>query len=114
MKKKTRVRPITLAAWNVRTMQDQEGTARPDRRTALIDRELSRYNVDIAALSETRLADTGEVAESTYTFFWSGKPETEKRESGVGFAIRSTLVSKLIEKPKAINDRLTVVKLCLP
>ena len=113
-KKKTRVRPITLAAWNVRTMQDREGTACPERRSALIDRELSRYGVDIAALSETRLADTGEVAESTYTFFWSGKPETEKRESGVGFAIRSTLVSKLIEQPKAINDRLMVVKLSLP
>ena len=94
-KKKSRVKSVTLAAWNVRTMQDREGTARPERRRALIDRELSRYNVDIAALSETRLPDVGEEAESTYTFFWSGKSATEKRESGVGFAIRSALVPKL-------------------
>ena len=61
-------------------MLDREGTARPERRSALIDRELERYNVDIAALSETRLADVGEEPESTYTFFWSGKPAAEKRE----------------------------------
>ena len=113
-KKKSRVKSVTLAAWNVRTMQDREGTARPERRRALIDRELSRYNVDIAALSETRLPDVGEEAESTYTFFWSGKSATEKRESGVGFAIRSALVPKLYEKPRAINDRLMMVKLSLP
>ena len=39
-------------------MLDREGTARPER-SALIDRERERYNVDIAALSETRLADVG-------------------------------------------------------
>ena len=68
-RKKSRARHITLAALNVRTMLDREGTARPERRSALIDRELERYNVDIAALSETRLADVGEEPESTYIFF---------------------------------------------
>ena len=95
-------------------MLDREGTSRPERRRALIDRELDRYKVDIAALSETRLADVGEEAESNYTFFWSGKPVDEKRESGVGFAIKSSLVPKLIGKPNAINDRLMTVKLPLP
>ena len=95
-------------------MLDREGTARPERRSALIDRELERYNVDIAALSETRLADVGEEPESTYTFFWSGKPAAEKREAGVGFAIRSKLVPSLKEKPKAINCRLMTVRLALP
>ncbi|XP_032232303.1 craniofacial development protein 2-like [Nematostella vectensis] len=32
---------------------------RPQRRTALVAKELARYNIDIAALSETRLADEG-------------------------------------------------------
>ena len=95
-------------------MLDREGTSRPERRRALIDRELDRYKVDIAALSETRLADVGEEHEANYTFFWSGKPASVKRESGVGFAIKSCLVPKLIGKPKAINDRLMVVKIPLP
>ena len=36
---------------------------RPARRTALIAQELSRYNVDIAALSETRLLAEGSLTE---------------------------------------------------
>jgi len=49
---------------------DADNSSRP-RRTALIASELSRYNIDIAALSETRLADEGSrmVKTSDYTFF---------------------------------------------
>jgi len=32
---------------------------RPERKTALVARELARYSIDTAALSETRLADQG-------------------------------------------------------
>ena len=41
-------------------------------RTALIACELARYNIDIAALSETRLPDEGSLTEmgTGYTFFW--------------------------------------------
>ena len=47
----------------------------PDRRTALVANELKRYNVDIAALSETTFADEGQLTEkgAGYTFFWSGR-----------------------------------------
>ena len=77
-------------------------------------RELDRYKVDIVALSKTRLADVGEEHEAKYTFFWSGKT-LKKREPGVGFAIKSTLVPKLIGKPKGLwYDRLMVVKIPLP
>ena len=51
--------PLNAAAWNVRTLLDREDSDRPERRTALIARELDRYNIDIAALSETRLAGEG-------------------------------------------------------
>ena len=42
---------------------------------ALVARELARYKVDIAALSETRLPDKGQLSETggDYTFFWSGR-----------------------------------------
>ncbi|KAL8588828.1 hypothetical protein ACOMHN_011544 [Nucella lapillus] len=57
----------------------RETSSRPERRTALIAKELSRYNIDIAALSKTRLADEGPVAEPKggYTF-WKGKDQDEE------------------------------------
>ena len=62
------------------------------RKTAVIDAELSSLNVDIAALQETRFADDGSVREKDYTFFWKGKAKEERREHGVGFAVKSSLL----------------------
>ena len=42
---------------------DNAGSDRPQRRTALVGRELDRYKVKIAALSEIRLAEEGLVKE---------------------------------------------------
>ena len=108
------MRSVTIGAWNVRTMLDRAGTSCPERKRALVDRELSRYKVDIAALSETRYACIGQATEKNYTFFWSGKSEKEKRESGVCFAIKNSLAGKIEGgAPKAINDRLMTVRLPL-
>ena len=54
---------------------DNPNANRPERRTALVARELCRYSIDIAALSETRFADEGQLTESGagYTFFWCGR-----------------------------------------
>ena len=92
----------------MRTLLDRDTTDRPERRTALIAMELARYNVDITALSETRLSGTGErcEGESGYTFFWSGRTETERRDAGVGFAIKTSLIDRLSGPPRGINDRL--------
>lgn len=64
-------------------------------RTALVDRELSRYGIDISALSETRFPDEGSLDECEYTFYWIGKGGDEKRESGVGFANKKSLARNL-------------------
>ena len=113
-KKTAQVSYITFGAWNVRTLLDRKKANRPMRRTALIAKELARYRIDIAALSETRLADEGQCQESAgYTFFWIGKGEKEKREAGVGFAIKTKLLSKLDGPPKGINERLMTVRLPL-
>ena len=55
----------------IRTLLDKNTTDRPDRHTALSASELERYNIDIAALSETRLAGEGELYErgAGHTFF---------------------------------------------
>ena len=110
------MQPLTFGSWNVRTLMDNAQANRPERRTALVGRELSRYKVDIAALSETRLAEEGQIKEigAGYTFFWSGRATDERREAGVGFAVRNELVNKLSSLPHGINDRLMTMKLTLP
>ena len=50
-----------VASLNVRTLQESWLGAR--RRTALITYELARYNIDIAALNETRLPYEGSLVE---------------------------------------------------
>ncbi|KAK3509681.1 hypothetical protein QTP70_008422 [Hemibagrus guttatus] len=57
--------------------------------------ELAKYRIDIAALCETRFPESGSLNDLDYTFFWSGKPDGEKREAGVGFAIRKDIVSSV-------------------
>ena len=110
-----KVIPLTIGAWNVCTLMDSSSSDRPERRTALVGRELDRYKVEIAALSETRLAEERLLKEvgAGYTFFWSGRKKEERREAGVGFAIKSHLVSKLSGLPKGINDRLMMLRLPL-
>ena len=95
---------------------DSAGSDRPQRRTAaLVGRELGRYGMEIAALSETRFAETGEIKEvgAGYTFFWSGRKTEERREAGVGFVIKSDLVGKITGLPNGINDRLMTLRLPL-
>lgn len=106
---------MTFGAWNVRTLLDRDGNACPERKTAIVARELHRYNVDVAALSETHLADEGEMVEAGggYTFFWKGTAASETRRSGVGFAIKNHLAKRLSECPVHISDRVTTLRLHL-
>ena len=60
------------------------------RKSFTIDKELCRLKVDIAALQETRLAESGSVKEDNYTFYWQGLAESERRLYGVGFAVKKT------------------------
>ena len=107
--------PLTIGAWKVRTLMDSAGSDIPQRRTTLVGRELDRYKVEIAALSESRLAEEGLLKEvgAGYTFFWSGRKKEERREAGVGFAIKSHLGRKLSGLPKGINDRLMTLRIPL-
>lgn len=61
--KKTSMRrtPLNLVTWNVRTLlADRVDMITPQRRTVLIARELTRYNIDMAAVGENRLANDGD------------------------------------------------------
>nr|VZI30788.1 unnamed protein product [Spirometra erinaceieuropaei] len=95
--------------------QDNPRSNRPERRTALVARELARHNMDIAALSETRFSEQGQLEEvcAGYTFFWSGRPRAERRDAVVAFAIRNDIVGRLPCLPQGINDRLMSLRLPL-
>ena len=79
-KKKMKQIKFTVASWNVQTLLD--GDNHPERRTALIAKELARYSVDVAALQKNRLEGQGQLKESMHMFFWIGKPVGHK-ETGV-------------------------------
>ena len=83
------------------------------RKTAVIDKELHRLNMDIVGLQETRLADSGSVREEHFTFFWHGKPAGEPREHGVGFAVRNSLMSSIVQ-PSEGTERILALKLNTP
>nr|VZI26545.1 unnamed protein product [Spirometra erinaceieuropaei] len=93
-----RVSPLTLAAWNVRSLLDNPRSNRPEWRTALVAQELARYKMDIAALSKTRFSTQGQLEEvgAVYTFVWSGRPRAERRDAGVAFAIRNDIGGKFV------------------
>lgn len=82
------------------------------RKSAVIDRELSDRQVDISALQETRLLETGSIREKSYTFFWSGRPAGSPRQHGVGFAIKNSLVN-IIHGPVAVSERICWLRLAL-
>ena len=83
-----------------------------ERKTAILAKEFRRYDIDIVALSETHLLDEGKLEEvgTGYTFFWKGRPSNATRQSGVGFAVTSSLVGSLDNLPRGINDRLNWAK----
>ena len=80
------------------------------RKTAVINDELKRLNVDIATLQETRLADSGALKEKDYIFFWQGKRSNEPREHGVGFVVRNRLL-RMVEPGSGGSERLLTLRL---
>ena len=92
-------------------MQDSED--RPQRRSALVAWELARLDIDIAALSEVRFAEQGSLREdgAGYTLFWSGKNKDERRLSGVGFMIKTSIARKLQNLPVGHSDRIMSLRL---
>ncbi|XP_068247980.1 uncharacterized protein [Palaemon carinicauda] len=100
-------------AWNIRILQDVTNTNRPERRTALVCKDLARFNVDVTALSETRLPEEGNIREAgtRYAILWKGKALEEPRIHGVGFAICSQLVQQHNLALQAISEHLMTVRI---
>ena len=92
-------------------MLDNDASERPRRRTALIDLELEKINVDIAALQEVRYSGEGQLREAGRTFFWKGPPEGAPRRAGVAFSIKNELADKLTEQPIGISERMITLRI---
>eukprot|EP00064_Thunnus_orientalis_P001092 superscaffoldBa00000068_g1093 len=88
---------LCISSWNVRTMDtglsDSLNHINDSHKTAIINRELNRLSVDIAALRETQLADHSYLKEQNYKFFGQSNSVDKTREYGVGFALKNTLLS---------------------
>ncbi|CAH1248789.1 Hypp8412 [Branchiostoma lanceolatum] len=91
-------------------MLDHDDSGRPERQSAIIDRELLRYRVDVAALSETRLKGHGQHKERNYTFFWSGG---DQHQAGVAFAIHKDMLTRVAGVPSALSNRLSCARIRL-
>ena len=78
-------------------------------KTAVINMELSRLQMDIVVLQETRLPDSGSVKEKKISF-WQGKPLNETMEYDVGFAVRNTLLRSIVP-PTVGNERILSLQL---
>ena len=113
--RKKKTANLKVARWNVRNMQDSED--RPQRRSALVARELARLDIDVAALSEVRFAEQDSLSEvrfleqgsltkdgAGYTLIWSEKNKDERRLSGVGVMIKTSIVRKLQNLPVGHSD----------
>ena len=65
------------------------------------------------ALSENRLTGEGNVSDGGYNFYWKDKPHEDKKESGVAFAVETSLLSYLEELSCGINDRILSMRVPL-
>ena len=75
--------------------------------------ELAKYNIDIAALCESRFSESGSINDLEYAFFCSGKLEGERWQAGVGFDIKKDIVTKLTEMPRPVSNIIMTLRLPL-
>ena len=54
---------MDICCQNIRALLDKVDGGRPERSSAIVARKLARYDIDIAALSESRLAGEGDCKE---------------------------------------------------
>ncbi|GCC20563.1 hypothetical protein chiPu_0019125 [Chiloscyllium punctatum] len=63
------------------------------KKIAVINDELKRLNMYVAALQDTRLAEAGSLKVMDYVFYWLVEGSHKTREDGVGFAVKSSLMN---------------------
>ena len=74
---------LRVGTWNVRSRRD-------DDHLSLLSSELKRLDIGIAALSEVRRLDCGEIMVGRYTYYWSGRSDGYHTQ-GVAVAVSNKL-----------------------
>ena len=74
------------------------GMSYPEERmiTSLLLSELKHLNIGIAALSEVRRPDSGEILVGDYTYYWCGRSDGNHAQ-GVAVAVSNKLTPTIIE-----------------
>jgi len=72
--------------------------------SCLLSSELQHLNICIAALSEVRRLDSGEIMAGGYTYYWSGRSDCYYTQV-VGVAMSNKLTAKIIEITP-VNERI--------
>ena len=96
-------RSLQVGTWNVQSRRD-------DDHLSLLSPELKCLDIGIAALSEVRRPDCGEIMVGGYTYFWSGCSDGYHSQ-GVAVAVSNKLTPMIIEVTP-VNERIMRLKIC--
>ena len=86
-----------MGAWNVLSRRE-------DDHLSLLSSELKRLDIGIAALSEVRRPDCGEIMAGGYTYYWPGRSDSYHAQ-GVAVAVSNKLTPMIIEVTP-VNERI--------
>ena len=86
-----------MGAWNVLSRRE-------DDHLSLLSSELKRLDIGIAALSEVRRPDCGEIMAGGYTYYWSGCSDGYHAQEVV-VAVSNKLTPMIIEVTP-VNERM--------
>ena len=93
---------IRIGTWNVRTLFEV-GAAR------LLCDQLETMNISIMGLQEVRWPGAGELEVGQFNILWSGLPEDQPRQQGVGLVL-ARHASQALMAWHPVNSRLMVAK----
>ena len=85
-----------MGAWNILSLRE-------DDHLSLFSSELKRLHIGIAALSEVRRLDYGEIMAGGYTYYWSGRSDGYHTQ-GAAVAVFNKLTTMIIEVTP-VNER---------
>ena len=92
-----------MGAWNVLSLRE-------DDHLPLLSSELKRLDIGIAALSEIRRPDCGEIMAGGYTYYWSGRSDGYHSQ-GVAVAVSNKLTPMIIEVTP-VNECMMRQRIC--
>ena len=92
-----------MGAWNVLSRRE-------DDHLSLLSSELKRLDIGIAALSEVRRPDCGEIRAGGYTNYWSGRSDGYHAQ-GVVVAVSNKLTPMIIEVTP-VNEGIMRLRIC--